>query len=205
MNEWMNFEFWILSVPELRPLRQSYQESLPEYEAKKRQYESQMQMIENTITSVVEVLWRLFFLVDVIKQKLGWGRQTIVHSSNWSKNSWLRLLRRKANNSLEGEILVLKDRQDQLEVSIQQSRRHLERATEEMKLYVSGVHEKGKSARDQLQQQISEQDKVNSRIRKEHDQLKQNLPQLKQQTVDWETIERYALLVAGITVDNRHN
>lgn len=40
---------------ELRPMRQKYQESLPEYEAKKREYDAQVQMIENTITSITMV------------------------------------------------------------------------------------------------------------------------------------------------------
>lgn len=36
-------------------MRQKYQESLPEYEAKKRDYDAQVQMIENTISMVIGV------------------------------------------------------------------------------------------------------------------------------------------------------
>ena len=47
---------------ELRPLRQKHQESLPEYEAKKRDYDSQVQMIEKTISNVIQVYFKLFML-----------------------------------------------------------------------------------------------------------------------------------------------
>ena len=40
---------------ELRPLRQKYQESLPEYEARKRTYETEVRAIENSVTSVASV------------------------------------------------------------------------------------------------------------------------------------------------------
>ena len=43
------------SIIELRPMRQRYQESLPEYEAKKRDYDAQVVKIENTISSVIGV------------------------------------------------------------------------------------------------------------------------------------------------------
>ena len=45
---------------ELRPMRQKYQESLPEYEAKKRDYDAHVQKIENTIASVVSVSLFIF-------------------------------------------------------------------------------------------------------------------------------------------------
>jgi hypothetical protein len=36
-------------------MRQKYQESLPEYEAKKRDYDAEVLKIENTISSVIDV------------------------------------------------------------------------------------------------------------------------------------------------------
>ena len=47
----INWQYFI----ELRPLRQTYQETLPEYEAKKREYDAQVQLIENTISSIINV------------------------------------------------------------------------------------------------------------------------------------------------------
>ena len=50
-------------MEELRPLRHSYQESLPDYQAKKGEYDAQVQMIENTVTSVTDVIPNIFFLI----------------------------------------------------------------------------------------------------------------------------------------------
>lgn len=47
-------------LAELRPLRQKYQESLPEYEAKKREYDAQVQQIEKTISSIADVMKKMF-------------------------------------------------------------------------------------------------------------------------------------------------
>jgi hypothetical protein len=44
---------------ELRPLRQKYQESLPDYEANKRIYDSQVEMIESTLEAVSNVKFNL--------------------------------------------------------------------------------------------------------------------------------------------------
>ena len=44
-----------LIFKELRPLRVHYQESLPEYESKKSEYDAQVEMIDNSITSVTQV------------------------------------------------------------------------------------------------------------------------------------------------------
>lgn len=49
-----NFNLKFL-LTELRPLRQKYQESLPEYEARKREYDAQVQLIEKTISSIQNV------------------------------------------------------------------------------------------------------------------------------------------------------
>ena len=97
----------------------------------------------------------------------------------------------KGNNQLENEMAALEERLNQLNGAIDQSRRHAERAAEEMKLYVSGnVHDKGKSVRDQLQQQIGRHEKANSQLQQEHDQLKEHLPQLQQQLLDWRNIHK---------------
>jgi len=39
----------------LRPLRLTYQESLPDYESKKGEYDAQIQLIDNSITSITDV------------------------------------------------------------------------------------------------------------------------------------------------------
>jgi predicted transposase YbfD/YdcC len=68
------------------------------------------------------------------------------------------------------------------------------RATEELKLYVSGVShnqaEREKSVRDQLQHKIFEQEKLNAQMRQEHRRLKENLSYLEQQMSEWGKIEK---------------
>lgn len=67
-----------------------------------------------------------------------------------------------------------------------------------MKLYITGVQnqqtERGKSVREQLQHKISEQEKINSQLRLEYQQLKENLPKIEQQVKYWEKIEKYYLM-----------
>lgn len=89
----------------------------------------------------------------------------------------------------------MEERRRQLEASIAKSQEYLQRANDEMKLYISGVQqqqtERGKSVREQLQHKIGEQEKMNSQLRQEYQQLKDNLPQLEQQLKYWEKIEKY--------------
>lgn len=42
-------------IQELRPLRLSYQESLPEYQSKKGEYDAQVQMVDDSIAAVTNV------------------------------------------------------------------------------------------------------------------------------------------------------
>ena len=96
---------------------------------------------------------------------------------------------------MENEISQLESKCRQLEEGIEKSRQYVERATEELKLYVSGVShsqaEREKSVRDQLQHKIVEQEKLNAQLRQEQRQLKENLSYLEQQMVEWEKIEKY--------------
>lgn len=102
----------------------------------------------------------------------------------------------------------LEERVRQLEEGIIKSREYLQRAADEMKLYVSGVQQQqheatGKranksSARDQLQHKIAELEKLNASLRQEHQQAKDSIPQLQQQLVYWEKIERWSPILVGL-------
>lgn len=100
-------------------------------------------------------------------------------------------------SEIENEVVTLEERRRQLETNILQSQKYLQRANEEMKLYVTGVQqqqtERGKSVRDQLHQKIIEQEKLNNQLRQEQRQLKENLPHLEQQLKYWERIEKYCI------------
>lgn len=102
-------------------------------------------------------------------------------------------------SGLESEIVTLEERRRQLEANILQNQSYIQRAADEMKLYVSGVQqqqtERGKSVRDQLHQKIIEQEKCNAQLRQEQRQLKDNLPHFEQQLKYWEKIEKYDLRV----------
>ncbi len=102
-------------------------------------------------------------------------------------------------SGLESEIVTLEERRRQLEANILQNQSYIQRAADEMKLYVSGVQqqqtERGKSVRDQLHQKIIEQEKLNAQLRQEQRQLKDNLPHFEQQLKYWEKIEKYNLHV----------
>ena len=104
----------------------------------------------------------------------------------------------KAKNALENEIVQLEAKCRQLDEGIVKSREYVERAKEELKLYVSGVShsqaEREKSVRDQLQHKIVEQEKLNAQLRQEQRQIKENLPHLEQQMVHWAKIEKYKSL-----------
>lgn len=96
---------------------------------------------------------------------------------------------------MESEIVTLEERRRQLETNILQNQKYLQRANDEMKLYVSGVQhqqqtERGKSVRDQLHQKIAEQEKLNGQLRQEQRQLRENLPLMEQQLKYWEKIEK---------------
>lgn len=97
-------------------------------------------------------------------------------------------------SGLENEIVTLEERCRQLEADIKENETYLQRATDEMKLYVSGVQqqqtERGKSVRDQLQQKIAEQEKLNAQLRQDQRQLKDNLPQMEEQMKYWEKLEK---------------
>ncbi|XP_057372541.1 intraflagellar transport protein 81 homolog [Daphnia carinata] len=97
-------------------------------------------------------------------------------------------------SELENEIVTLEERCRQLEADIKDNEAYLQRATDEMKLYVSGVQqqqtERGKSVRDQLHQKIIEQEKLNAQLRQEQRQLKDNLPQMEEQMKYWEKLEK---------------
>lgn len=97
-------------------------------------------------------------------------------------------------SGLESEIVTLEERRRQLEANILQNQKFLQRANDEMKLYVSGVQqqqtERGKSVRDQLHQKIAEQEKLNGQLRQEQRQLKENLPIMEQQLKYWEKIDK---------------
>ena len=95
---------------------------------------------------------------------------------------------------MENEIVTLEERCRQLEGNLAKNEKYLQRAIDEMKLYVSGVQqqqiERGKSVRDQLQHQISEKEKLNAQLRQEQKQLRDNLPHMEQQIKYWEKIEK---------------
>ncbi|KAI9560954.1 hypothetical protein GHT06_011910 [Daphnia sinensis] len=97
-------------------------------------------------------------------------------------------------SELENEIVTLEERCRQLEADIKENEAYLQRATDEMKLYVSGVQqqqtERGKSVRDQLQHKIAEQEKLNAQLRQDQRQLKDNLPQMEEQMKYWEKLEK---------------
>lgn len=86
----------------------------------------------------------------------------------------------------------MEERRRQLEANIIQNKQYLQRAADEMKLYVSGVQqgERGKSVRDQLHQKIIEKEKLNGQLRQEQRQLRENLPFLEQQMKYWEKLEK---------------
>ena len=156
---------------ELRPLRQKYQESLPDYEANKRIYDSQVEMIESTLEAVSNVKFNLI---------------KIHHKLNQVNENF------KAKTSLENEITQLDERRKQLDAQIHLSHRHMERAAEEMKLYVSGgLQEKGRSVRERLQHQMVDQEKANLQLREEQRELQANLPRLERQIQHWDRIEKY--------------
>ena len=68
----------------------------------------------------------------------------------------------------------------------------MERAAEEMKLYVSGgLQEKGRSVRERLQHQMVDQEKANLQLREEQRELQANLPRLERQIQHWDRIEKY--------------
>lgn len=97
-------------------------------------------------------------------------------------------------SGLESEIVILVERRRQLEANILQNQKYLQRANDEIKLYVTGVQqqtERGKSVRDQLHQKIGEQEKLNNQLRQEQRQLKENLPLMEQQLKYWEKIDKY--------------
>lgn len=100
-------------------------------------------------------------------------------------------------SGLENEIVTLEERCRQLEANQTKNEKYLQRATDEMKLYVSGVQqqqtERGKSVRDQLQHKIAEQEKLNAQLRQDQKQLRDNLPHMEQQIKYWEKIEKYKL------------
>lgn len=96
---------------------------------------------------------------------------------------------------MESEITQLEERRRQLESDIEKNKEYLQRAADEMKLYInSGVQlaERGKSMRDQLQAKIIEKEKVNGQLRQEHRQLVENLPRIEKQAQYWEKIERFS-------------
>ena len=95
----------------------------------------------------------------------------------------------QANGNLESETVLLEQRLEQLKTLIDESRRHIHRAAQEMKLYVSG--DKTNSAREQLQQSIAQCEKTNSTLKREHDQLERDIPLLQQQIQNWTIIEKY--------------
>lgn len=106
---------------------------------------------------------------------------------------------RQDKTGLENEIAKLEQRRRQLDADILRNQEYLQRANDEMKLYITGVQnqqtERGKSVREQLQHKISEQEKINSQLRQEYQQLKENLPKLEQQLKYWEKIEKYYLMI----------
>ena len=101
---------------------------------------------------------------------------------------------------MESEIVLLEERRNQLQSGIIRNQEYLKRAADEMKLYVStgasGL--KGQSMRDQLQNQIAEQEKLNNQLRLEHSKLKENLPKLDQQLLYWERLEKYVLICSNL-------
>lgn len=105
---------------------------------------------------------------------------------------------------MENEIVTLEERCRQLEANQTKNEKYLQRATDEMKLYVSGVQqqqtERGKSVRDQLQHKIAEQEKLNAQLRQDQKQLRDNLPHMEQQIKYWEKIEKYKLSLSSILI-----
>ena len=99
-----------------------------------------------------------------------------------------------------------------MQAGIEQSQHYVQRAADEMKLYVSSAASgqnpvPGKSVRDQLQQKINEQDKLNAQLRLDHGRMKESIPQLDQQLVYWERIEKYfcIILVNGFLLNCAFN
>lgn len=98
----------------------------------------------------------------------------------------------QAKTATEAEINRLEQRRLELEAQLDKGRRDMERANEELKLYVSGVADgKGRSVRDRLQQQIVEQEKTHGQLQEEQRHLKEQLPRLESQVQHWQRLEKY--------------
>lgn len=91
-------------------------------------------------------------------------------------------------STLENETKQLDERCDKLQLQIRQNQDFLQRAKDEMKLYVQS--DKSKTVRDKLQHRIAELEKQNVQIRDEYRNVKDNLPQLEKQMEYWQKIAR---------------